>query len=38
MIGIGDAIGQAVHFILILSFFSLIIIPTLGVLGLKKQS
>jgi hypothetical protein len=36
MIGIGNAIGGSVELILFLSLFSLIAIPTISILGLKK--
>lgn len=38
MIGIGNGIGEALQIILLLSAFSLIIIPAVFILGFKKQS
>ncbi len=37
MIGIGNAIGGSVELILFLSLFSLIAIPIISILGLKKM-
>ena len=37
MIGIGNAIGGAVELILFLSLFSLVAVPTISILGLKKM-
>ena len=36
MIGVGDAIGNAIETILILSLFTLVFIPTISLIGFKK--